>query len=658
MRTSLPIVLLVAAACRGGEPPPPAPTNSASSAAVVVEAPPRVAPHSGAIRSIAVTDDGDVAYSIDSFGQGRLWLALDGTREPVIVRGGDPQRVVLGRSEDGFVAALLDAAAGLELVRFDRDGKTRGHVTLPPDPGFLDAIAVAGGILARRRDQALVLYDAGGKRRGELVADAGQRIVDVTTRHGRVLAALVAAEASTTTLRWVDVAGHLAWGEWQPLPRAIEAPIALSPSGTKIAGVDPATKRFEVIDLVTRETIYAMGVERVAVAQERMGFIDDTTLLVSDGADTLWWTLAQSDPWATSRRGTASGSSNIAIGDDVMLDASSTSLAITTQRSSTYLGYRYVGSSVLWSTPSGVATHHGANGVWLGRDLRVRETHVAPSVDIRAIAGDHHLVMHAGLGSDGRQIYVTDLATATEHRVGVYFEAVGVTYDTTTQVILVTMASAVERFALTLSPFAIARLPPLVVEPGFGQVLALDPKSTGMAAVVATRRDGALRLDWYRERAGATKIEATLSTTVKQYAMPIGADRRGVVYFFERAAHELLMVQPGTPLRALPVAVTEIATAVVHPDGTLVVAASAAELVAFDTTTGEQRWKLPVSNIHTLLFSGDGQTLFASGEGGLVSIEPRNGTRIATGCGWSFGLHEEQVSAMVFNVPNLCGDLE
>src|SRR5439155_1745271 len=50
---------------------------------------PRVitAPHSGTIRLLAVTDAGDAALTADTFEELRLWPRLDGTREPVGVRG-------------------------------------------------------------------------------------------------------------------------------------------------------------------------------------------------------------------------------------------------------------------------------------------------------------------------------------------------------------------------------------------------------------------------------------------------------------------------------------------------------------------------------------------------------------------------------------------
>ncbi|MGE0400260.1 MAG: hypothetical protein AB7T06_26325 [Kofleriaceae bacterium] len=644
------------AACGGNETATRPEVGSESSIAPIVEERPRVAPHSGAIERIAVTDDGKAAYTIDTFGQARLWLSLDGTREPVIARGGRAVQVALGRTDDGFVAALLDQAGGIELVRFDRDGRTRGHASLAPEPGFVEVRAAGGGMLARRRDEVLVWYDAGGHARGQIAPDPGERIAGLAVRRGRAIAALVSGERTAIALRWVAIDKALAWGARVTLTGAVEAPIALSPDGTKIAAIDTATKRYQVIDLQTGDAIFAKSDDSTALAESpSMGFLDDNTAVFSDVRRTVWWALATKDPWATSQRGTPSETSDVAIGDRVMLDASSTSITITTDVSMKYLGYRDIGPSVLWSMRDGVATRRGSKSVWLDRELHERISHVAASAQVDAIVGDHHMVV-----SDEGRIYVVDAETSEEATLGTYREAATVTYEPASSIVFVTTSSGVDRFQLALSPLRATRLPSLDITGSFGQVLAMDPKTSGgIVAMLSTHMiDGSLRLDWYREAAEpVAKIARTASTTIEKESFPLGADRHGVVYFLDRMEWKLVMIQLGTPNRTTRL-VDDITTAAPHPDGTLVVVATASELVALDTATGEERWKLAVPGIDTLTFTTDGATLFASAQGGMVSIEPRNGTRIATACGWSFGLHDDQVSAQVFGVPNLCAGLE
>ena len=89
--------LLVLAACGGGTEPRDGVRGSGSSAPGALSAPrppltePVGAPVTGMpgapTARIAVTDAGDAAVPADTTGAIRLWPALDGTREPVVVSG-------------------------------------------------------------------------------------------------------------------------------------------------------------------------------------------------------------------------------------------------------------------------------------------------------------------------------------------------------------------------------------------------------------------------------------------------------------------------------------------------------------------------------------------------------------------------------------------
>src|SRR5689334_9999844 len=70
-------LLALLMACRAGEPATPGGAPA-----------PRlpVAPPSGAIVAVAITEAGDAAISFDEGGGWRLWPALDGTREPVVLQ--------------------------------------------------------------------------------------------------------------------------------------------------------------------------------------------------------------------------------------------------------------------------------------------------------------------------------------------------------------------------------------------------------------------------------------------------------------------------------------------------------------------------------------------------------------------------------------------
>src|SRR5262245_60147358 len=96
--------LLVIAACGSREPiarkppAPPAPTpvtpavhyQDVHGAAIT-------APHGSRIVNVAVADTGDAALTADVLGELRLWPTLDGTREPVVVRGPRARQLAIAR---------------------------------------------------------------------------------------------------------------------------------------------------------------------------------------------------------------------------------------------------------------------------------------------------------------------------------------------------------------------------------------------------------------------------------------------------------------------------------------------------------------------------------------------------------------------------------
>src|SRR5260221_4724678 len=77
------LALVILAACSGSSPDAPKPTpkpRQPATAPTVIHA-----GHSAMIEIVAVTDDGRVAASQDAMGGTRLWPALDGSAEPIVV---------------------------------------------------------------------------------------------------------------------------------------------------------------------------------------------------------------------------------------------------------------------------------------------------------------------------------------------------------------------------------------------------------------------------------------------------------------------------------------------------------------------------------------------------------------------------------------------
>src|SRR5512140_2549203 len=121
--------------------PVPAPPKATQPAPVPVAKPasskgppaPLTAAHGAEIVALGVVPDGLAVASADRLGGIRLWAALDGTREPVVIQGAMPRSITLAYDGDGFAIGTLDAAGGVQVIRTSVDGDVRGRVTVGGD---------------------------------------------------------------------------------------------------------------------------------------------------------------------------------------------------------------------------------------------------------------------------------------------------------------------------------------------------------------------------------------------------------------------------------------------------------------------------------------------------------------------------------------------
>src|SRR5450432_2110403 len=167
--------LLLVAACadhvdHAPAPPPPAPV---AHVLPVVKPPPPLQPaitsvHSSPIRMLAVSEDGNSAVTSDQKGNLRVWLSLDGTREPVVVHGPAPIDLAIGHRNDELSIAIVDQAGSLTIVRLDREGRTLGHTQLADDQPVIELQSTTQGFLAVTADQSIELVEYSGVRWGRL----------------------------------------------------------------------------------------------------------------------------------------------------------------------------------------------------------------------------------------------------------------------------------------------------------------------------------------------------------------------------------------------------------------------------------------------------------------------------------------------------------
>jgi hypothetical protein len=182
-------------------------------------------PHVAAISLITVDPTGKAALTRDSSGGVRLWPALDGSREPLIVPIRDPRTMALGDRGDGWTLALLDAAGGARIVGVDASGAMEPLASLPPTDPLAEIVVLPGGErlvavgidhvirLLDRKGSELARLDTPGLRpaalRVAMQAEGGPRVVALTAgefdgSQGRFAIELLALEIGAASLALGD----------------------------------------------------------------------------------------------------------------------------------------------------------------------------------------------------------------------------------------------------------------------------------------------------------------------------------------------------------------------------------------------------------------------------------------------------------------------
>ena len=326
--------------------PPPAPRPPP---------PPAVtAPHGSEIIALATTVDGGAVASADRLGGIRLWPALDGTREPVVIRGTAPRQIALWRDSDGFALATLDAAGGVQVIRTTAAGTVRGRATVSGGPAS-EIASTSEGLLILRSEQTLELADAGGALRARLTPEPGSRIATLVVRAGRILALI--QEDKQLHGRWVVVQRGVRWGGATPkLPFPI-ARAALSPDGSHLAVTRPRRLHPALIDLAkgTADTT-ALCVSRAWPHEEGdekgdegellrndnapvpLGFLTDQVVACSVMNQLIWWGTG-GEPQPGSAGSLPIAHQPFAITDRALIVGTGASLALASPELNQFLGY-------------------------------------------------------------------------------------------------------------------------------------------------------------------------------------------------------------------------------------------------------------------------------------------------------------------------------
>jgi hypothetical protein len=630
-------------------------SSSAPDASVAVAPPPlretthvdpiaKGVPHGGQIEQVAVTEQADAALTFDTVGGVRLWPALDGTRAPVPVPVVAPRQLALTHAGSDLLAAVLDEAGGVRLLRLGRDGSLRGDVQLGSDVAYAQVIALGDGVLARSIDQRVAWFAADGTSRGTLASEPGTRVQAIAARQDGAIA--VTTNGTKHALRWLHTfAGELAWGSSVALPTAVQdEAIALSPSHRRIAIVDDrsmlAVYDIGLVPVRIGDTLSA------ARSDVSLGFIDDDHVAVIGGSTLQWWSMPSKrpeDPWAVAASPALPVPSRMqssdagASGNGVAVTGFGAALALSDKEHVRYLGYKEQGVGNLGAAPSSLwLSISGSNVVWLddklaaARDVEMRQSPDSPWIYAVPV-GDHHVATQQSVNGK-YQVQLVDI----EHRdhpidLGTYGSVDRIEPSPDGHLLAVAVYGTVHRFALDLAANSVRELPELKVRGSLVSVRLLDPaRADGMTAISIGwdhEWDESYTLTVYREH-GAPKKLKRLDGRV------IDIDATGTVYLV--VGNEIQIRHGEKKLASFKL--ERIGSAVaVTADGSRFAVQDGNDIVVVDRTGAEQ-WRRSLWGAAQLVFTHDGTHLAARANGGIVMFDAATGEPGAVECGWSFGM--------------------
>lgn len=602
------------------------------------------APPSSQIVAIAVTSDGKAALTSDDLGGLRLWPAVDGTHEPMVVNLPRAKEMAIASTSDGqFLVGLRDEPGGLVVARLDAGGRTVAHGSIGPDPAFRGVVALEHALLAWRADHTLVMYGEDGRPRARLMLAPGERIVDVAGQ-GQIAAALVDADGALS-VRMIAVAGDkLAWGA--KLEGVPNGELSVSPGGKRVAIVTPqATGVAPMVQI--REVNGGTKVEQSVGPSLRAAFIDDEHLVLGDNSvETMWITLPAGTVEHRAFKVTNVLHRGFAGAPGAIVLGAATDLAVVTGDGTTYLGYDV-------STPS--TGDAGAGGslmvAGVGGKLAVLDKELALKaggvIDLpqgssvyaaRGVSADEWLVEASG--ANGRvATYLVDSRARTAdvaHEQSNAFQPLG--FEPTTGLVTYSYGQAAQVFDLdrakkTLEP----RTFDIGAKPGTQVMVApvAPDLADGARLVSVASANGKSTLAWHRDSAGAqttSSIELAASGTVA------AIDRAGHAYVWERPpnARNVVLAVYRNGEKVSTISTDGAVGLSPNRKGTRIAENGSHGLVVHEVSGGAEVWRADVEASGQVYWLDDGSLALVT-PGGIVRFDGDTGKVQSARCGWGFG---------------------
>lgn len=656
-----PVLVLCLAACSSDrEAPRSEPATAANSAPLAPLGPIRGS-HGGAITALAVTADGRAAVSTDTTGGVRLWPALDGSREPIVIYAARPTALAIAHDGGGFAIALVDAADHVELVRVDARGGVRSRRSLG---AAVQVELIGDSVLVLRPDQIIERIALDGSPRGRLEAERGTQIDAIVARDDRVLALIDSAK--DTHARWIDLA-TFTWGKASaPLSIAEHASIVLVPAHDAIVArgsIDNHIMRFELATGTAKPVCptglapagsgrhhrsfdLLVGGERIA---EPLAVIGDRVACLVDRTFT-WWHV-DTGASTTASLGEARQQLAFAAASDRLVFGSGHQLAIHTPERIDYLGYGFRDLTHVRAVPTGLVIGKGdQQPVLLDDEFRERARFVLPKLRVDwvdLVPLDDRFILTSSTRPSGDtwgsayQIAVYDSVKQVMHQVLPHQARSGeLAYEPATKLLAAsdgakTMLIEVDPAQHTLGNDVVLELPApphrlVLVDPvlarGLVAIAVYDHGAGGIDVLPFHRAD----LPPRSERGGVRRMRARGTFELSGELRAI--DRAGRLYVV--AGDDVAVHAGARRVATLPKAGR--AQLRPSPDGKQVVAVENGTITLF-ASEGSRRWQIAAWGTSDVDWLANG-TLYARSPNALARIDVATGALRERQCGWAFGI--------------------
>lgn len=611
----VPLALAPALAAPEATPAPPEPDSPPGQVTHAI--------HNDLIRMLAATADGTAAVTADSIGV-RLWPALDGDHEPVVVAMTTPTALALARDGDDLVIAGLDRDGAIELVRTAADGARRSRTMVASSHRYLAITAVPAGLLATRDDQALELVGFDGTTAAIATAPPATRIAAVVHHDTRAIVMLAAGVELRG--RWLDVDAGLTWGDTTPVLKIdVSAGAALDPAHDVIAASAPDLQRVALVDLHTGQRTLRSATDYYNdpdydLPLRPLGYVDGG-LAVSDTARAMW------NGGVEYVNAHATFDPTIAT-DRYVISAAGTGLELLDRHHRRFLGYQ-IGAVGQYLPVRGGAVI-GDNF----RLARIDDDFTAHAVHDDAAAGDGILIpidrRHAvhvkyNYGTPDATLSWVDLdddryEPKTIEQIPVTYPA----YSPATHLFAAAQNGTLWIAHLDTAEGTIDYEVQRSVDP-YTEVVLTDPADTGAVAMLVDPPEGVTYAYTTVDRI-VTPVVTVRPTGELELGKPHTVARDDV--FWQRVADGAINNYGGSS-----------AIRRASPDRTLI-AELARKRITLRDAAGETRWTIPALDVTDLGWTRRGD-LVAFG-GGIERFDLTSGAVVTRQCGWQFGLWDAE----------------